>query len=260
MSALAAVVSSPEVLEQALNRLPAEVRAQLAWTPVRLRDALNALIDSPFLSESVIDTALEQYIDALEHIKPAFVSLVLDREAVTILETRLTSEVGLLDSLQPLPRHAAARATATMLLLFRLSRTLAEGIDPAALNRLMASADLASEADARASLRGTLLFAALLACLRDRRGGPGRAATLALKADLEFRKVAADLAARLNLRLPWYYADAVDADTHASYASWRVDVPLTDGPRRSPTDDELEAWKGVERSIDEARPERPLFK
>ena len=63
MAAPQFVLASPATLAELVSRLPAEARAQVAWTPKRIADMATVLLTDPLLPEGVIESAVDAYLE-----------------------------------------------------------------------------------------------------------------------------------------------------------------------------------------------------
>ncbi len=70
------VLASPATLAELVSRLPAEARAQVAWTPKRIADMATVLLTDPLLPEGVIDAAVDAYLEAARALSPAVLGTV----------------------------------------------------------------------------------------------------------------------------------------------------------------------------------------
>lgn len=245
-------------MEMVVARAPAEVRAQIAWLPKRLRDLFAELNGAPLLTESVLDSAADQYLEALVRVRSVVGSILSNTDALQLVETRLTADAAPIASLAPWPRAAAMRVLATVTTVFHLSRTLLQPYDTQSLQAQLEKVDFTVDAETRSMLRAIVAFFGMLEALKAPGPVPGRAAALARRADDACRQFCEALAQRdPRLRLPWYFRDAPGADRAAAFGVWRTD--LLSRPVSALTRDEEESWERVKSAIDAERPHRPVF-
>lgn len=241
-----------------MARAPAEVRAQVAWLPKRLRDLFGGLITTPVLTAAEVERAGAEYLDAVWRVRKALGPLLTNDEALALAQTRLAAAIAPFRTLAPWPRAAATRALATVTVLFHLGRELAGAAEPRVLQELLDSADFTADTEGREAAKALVLFFALLEALKDAGPVPGRAAALARRADEVFHVMAERLAQRdPPLRLPWYFRDAPGAEQFEAFGIWRTD--LLERPASSCSPEDAEAWERVKQAIDAARPDRPVF-
>lgn len=244
MSALPAILGSPEAIEQVVARAPAEVRAQVAWLPKRLRDLFAELINAPVLTDALLDSATDQYTDAIFRIRSVASQIITSEEALRLVETRLVADVAPIRNLAPWPRAAAIRSVATIAAIFHLSRALIGSKDAQDLQKEFEALDFSSDADTRLMLRAIVTFFALLESLKTTSAIPGRSAALARRSDEAFHKACELLAQRdPRLRLPWYFRDAPGADRAEDFGVWRTD--LLQRERQPASAEDTEAWNHV---------------
>jgi len=255
---LPAILGSPETMDVVVARAPAEVRAQIAWLPKRFRDLFAELIAAPVLSEAVLDSAADQYLEALMRVRSVAGSLLSNADALQLVETRLTADAAPIASLAPWPRSAAMRVLATLTTVFHLSRQLLQPYDTRSLQGQLERVDFTVDAETRSMLRAIVAFFGMLEALKAPGPVPGRAAALARKSDEACQQFCEALALRdPQLRLPWYFRDAPGADRVEAFGVWRTDLLLR--PSSPATAEEEESWERVKRAIDAERPHRPVF-
>ncbi|MDP3234533.1 MAG: hypothetical protein Q8N26_17265 [Myxococcales bacterium] len=261
MTATQLVLASPATWSELVSRLPAEARAQVAWTPKRIADMAAALLEVPLLTDGAIEAAGDAYLEAARALSPALLKLApVAKDLSALVQTGLENDLRLLTALAPANAKAAVRATATILVLAHLGLQALGRIEIAELEKALAELDASPQDQHLSLLQAAALVTAVFEGLRRGSPVPGRVEALARRADA----AAAEFAARLArdddaLRLPWYVESAPGAASVESFAAWNPANRASLRQVSQPTREELEAWERVKADIDSARPHRKLF-
>lgn len=255
------VLASPATLSELVSRLPAEARAQVAWTPKRIADMAKALLDMPLLTDGAVEAAGDAYLEAARALSPTLLKLApLASELNAVVQAGLENDLKLLSALAPANAKAAVRATATILVVAHLGLRALGRIEVAELQRALAELDASPQAQHLSLLRAGALVTAVFEGIRRGSPVPGRVEALARRSDAAAAEFAAKLAAEDEaLRLPWYVESAPGAASVESFAAWN---PVNRASLRrlsEPTREDLDAWEQVKAGIDSARPHRKLF-
>lgn len=256
------VLASPATLSELVSRLPAEARAQVAWTPKRIADMASVLLTDPLLPSEVIESAVDAYLEAAKALSPAILGLApRSADLAVLFEQGLEADLALLRGLHPVAAKAALRAAATVLAVGHLGLQALGRIDVIELQRAMSTLEGELADQHRSLLRAAALVTAVLEGLRRGTPIPGRVEALARRADSAAREFAILLAAEDEaLRLPWYVESAPGAQSVAGFAIWNPENQPKLVPRATPPSrEELESWERVKAAIDAGRPHRKLF-
>ena len=261
MTATRLVLASPATLSELVLRLPAEARAQVAWTPKRVADMATALLEAPLLTDGAIEAAGDAYLEAARALSPAMVQLApMAKDLTALVQTGLENDLKLLSALSPANAKAAVRATATILVLAHLGLQALGRIEVAELQKALAELDASPQEQHLSLLRAAALVTAVFEGLRRGSPVPGRVEALARRADAAAAEFAAKLAGDDEaLRLPWYVESAPGAASVESFAAWNPANRPSLRQLSEPTREELEAWERVKTDIDSTRPHRKLF-
>lgn len=261
MTATQLVLASPATLSELVSRLPAEGRAQVAWTPKRIADMASALLEMPLLTDGAIEAAGDSYLEAARALSPALLTLApMAKELSALVQTGLEHDLKLLSGLAPANAKAALRATATILAAAQLGLQAVGRIEVAELQKALAELDASPQEQHLSLLRAAALVTAVFEGLRRGSPIPGRVEALARRADAAAAEFAAKLAAEDEaLRLPWYVESAPGAASVESFAAWNPANRPSLRQLSQPTREDLEAWERVKADIDSARPHRKLF-
>lgn len=244
------IVASPATLAEIVAQLPAAERAQVAWAPKRVAELLRPLLTEPSLTDGLIDGVVHEYLETTRVLLQPMLRFVRQDGAKTVITAGQSRDT---DSLMRLPAaacKAAMRADVTQLIAGLLGQQLAATLDHSTIDRA-----LESDAGGDALHRSSVLLLAVFEGLEKGSSIPGRLSALARRADEAAKAFAVELAAG-NLRLPWYFEDAVGAERFVRFASWS---PEPAQAPREPTNEELEAWEKVKAGVDSARPHRKVF-
>ena len=262
MTATQLVLVSPATLSELVSRLPADARAQVAWTPKRIADMASSLLNEPFLTEGLVEAAGDAYLEATRALSPALLGIApRGPELAALIQQGLENDVKLLVALAPVSAKAALRATATILVVAHLGLQALGKIDVADLQRAMASLEGEIAKQHLSLLRAVALVTAVFEGSHRGSPIPGRVEALARRADAAAQEFAMVLAAEdPSLQLPWYVESAAGSGSVAAFASWNPENrPVLRRSAVPATKEELEAWERVKESIDSARPHRKLF-
>lgn len=257
------VLVSPATLAELVASLPAETRAQLAWTPKRITDCSRSLLTSPTLTDELIEKAGSEYLQAISMVLPAIALLKRDiSEAGSVARQRINEDLLRLGfAVPPASMMAATRATATLLVVSQVALQFFRQIDPAELQRRLTHFDPSQITDDLDLVRAIALLVAVFEGVREPSTIPGRVAELARRADVEAESFARRAIVERHLDFPWYVEKPGVAADVAEYAKWNPkNLPQwRSGKEAGVTDDERGAWEQVKKSLDEARPHRKLF-
>lgn len=261
MTAPQLVLASPATLAELVSRLPAEARAQVAWTPKRIADMAAALLEVPLLTDGAIEAAGDAYLEAARALSPALLKLApVAVDLSALVQTGLENDLRLLSTLDPANAKAAIRAAATILVVAHLGLKALGRIEVAELEKALAEFDASPQDQHVSLLRATALVTAVFEGLKRGSPVPGRVEALARRADSAAAEFAALLARDDDaLRLPWYVESAPGSASVEAFAAWNPANRATLRPVGQPTRQDLEAWERVKADIDGARPHRKLF-
>lgn len=262
MTATQLVLVSPATLSDLVSRLPAEARAQVAWTPKRIADMAGSLLTAPFLTDGVVEAAGDAYLEATRALSPALLALApRGPDLVALMQQGLENDLKLLAALPAVSAKAALRATATILVVAHLGLQALGKIDVQELQRAMASLEGELAKQHLSLVRAVALVTAVFEGTRRGSPIPGRVEALARRADAAAHEFAMVLASEDQaLQLPWYVEAAPGAASVAGFASWNPENrPSLRRSGEASTKEELEAWERVKEGIDSARPHRKLF-
>jgi hypothetical protein len=263
MTATQLVLVSPATLSELVSRLPAEARAQVAWTPKRIADMASSLLTEPFLTDGVVEAAGDAYLDATRALSPALLALApRGADLAALMQQGIENDLKLLTGISPVSAKAAAvRATATILVVAHLGLQALGKIDVEELQRAMASLEGEVAKQHLSLLRAIALVIAVVEGIRRGSPIPGRVEALARRADAAAHEFAMVLAAEdPSIQLPWYVESAPGAASVAVFASWNPENrPSLRRSAVPSTKEELDAWDRVKEGIDSARPHRKLF-
>lgn len=261
MTATQLVLASPATLSELVSRLPAEVRAQVAWTPKRIADMATSLLEMPLLTDGAIEAAGDAYLEAARALSPALLKLApRASELSALVQTGLENDLKRLSALAPANAKAAIRATATLLALAQLGLQALGRVDVSELQKALAELHASPQEQHVSLLRAGALVTAVFEGLRRGSPVPGRVEALARRADAAAAEFAAKLAAEDDaLRLPWYLESAPGAASVEWFAAWNPANRPTLRQLSQPTPEDFETWERVKADIDSARPHRKLF-
>ena len=257
------VLVSPATLAEIVASLPAETRAQLAWSPKRITDCSRSLLTSPAITDELIEKAGSEYLQAIAMVLPAITLLKGDiSEVGGVARQRINEDLKRLALAVPRSSMmAAARATATVLVVSQFALQSLRQIDAAELERGLTQFDPSAVKDDLDLLRAMALLVAVFEGVREPSTIPGRVAELARRADVEAESFARRASVERKLAFPWYVETPGLAADVAEFAKWNPkNLPQWRNRNEAGvSDDERGAWEQVKNSIDEARPHRKLF-
>ncbi len=260
MSALAnqLIIASPTTLADLVAQLPAETRAQVAWTPKRITDMAASLLNEPFLTDTLIEAAVEEYLEAVHALSPLVAGLTgKTTDASELVQAGTQRDLIAVKTLPSAAANAAVRAAHTLLWFGNIGLQVLSRLDTAVAQQLMEPLKTDAAQLAMPYLKSACLLMAVVEGVQKGSPIPGRVAALARRADEAAQEFARWLASmEPAAKLPWYDRTAPDAEAAAGFAVWSVAPSM---PRPPPTQEQLEAWERVKASIDAERPHRKLF-
>ncbi len=261
LNALPTLIGTASTIEEVLNHLPAEVRAQVAWTPKRLADISRRLLSVPVLSEQVLEEATDGYLEAIERVVAAIPSLASKHDLTQLLTARLQDDQRLIAKLSPLARKAFGRALVTVVVVGQLGLHLSGQFDLAEVSQHLTELDPQSLKEIGSLIRAQACTVAVLEGLKSPGPVPGRIEALCRRADEEALHFAGTLSAlNPSFRMPWYFRDAPESEKVKDFAAWNPENQFAFRANEQPaTAEELKAWSDVTTSIDANRPTRKLF-